>query len=144
MVSTKLVSLYDELEKANVQVQYVPFLKEHEAISFLSDTNTFWIGLNHDLIKSERTELCVLLEEQAHYEVGIIPNDYSSNSYSDILARQKNELKAKKWAVKKMISRDKLFEYIKNTDYIDVEELADYFEVIPQFMKEALIIYGII
>ena len=115
-----------------------------EAISFLSDTNTFWIGLNHDLINSERTELCVLLEEQAHYEVGIIPNDYSSNSYSDILARQKNELKAKKWAVKKMISRDKLFEYIKNTDYIDVEELADYFEVIPQFMKEALIIYGII
>ena len=94
MVSTKLVSLYDELEKANVQVQYVTFLKEHEAISFLSDTNTFWIGLNHDLIKSERTELCVLLEEQAHYEVGIIPNDYSSNSYSDILARQKNELKA--------------------------------------------------
>lgn len=76
--------------------------------------------------------------------MGILPNDYSSNSYSDILAKEKNELKAKKWAVKKMISKDKLFEYIRNSDYIDINELADYFGVIPQFMKEALIIYGII
>lgn len=144
MVSAKLVSLYDELEKANVQAQYIPFLKEQQAVSFFSDSNTFWIGLNHNLINSERTELCVLLEEQAHYEVGIIPNDYSSNSYSDILVREKNELRAKKWAVKKMISKEKLFEYIRNSDYIDVDELADYFGVIPQFMKEALIIYGII
>lgn len=63
MVSAKLVPLYDELEKARVQIQYVPFLKEQEAVSYLSDSNTFWIGLNHNLINSERTELCVLLEE---------------------------------------------------------------------------------
>lgn len=143
MVCTKLTSMYDKLEKSNVIVKYVPFLEEQQAISFESPSKHFWIGLNPNLKSSERLELCVLMEETAHYEVGIFPSDITSNSYADVLTREKNELRAKKFAVKKLVPREDLINYIKNSSYIDAEELADYFEVTPEFIKEALMIYGL-
>ena len=142
MVGTKLSKVYDKLMQANITVEYIPFLYEEQAVSFQPTNDKFWIGLNPNLKLSEREELCVLMEEKAHYDVGIIPNDCKSNNYSDVLVREKNELKAKKYAVKQLIPREKLLNYIKSNYYIDINELADYFEVTPKFAKEALSVYG--
>ena len=145
MKDTKLGSIYSKLKESNVMVISAPYLECKKAISFLSpESNIFWIGINEKLIKSEREELCVLMEEQAHYEVGIAPNNYESNSYSDKLTREKNEFRAKRYAVKQLIPKEQLFKLIKTSDYICIEELADAFEVTSQFMKEALTVYGLI
>ena len=143
MVSTKLGKVYDKLNNENITVEYVPFLHDRKSLAFHSPEDNFYIALNSNLKLSEREELCVLMEEQAHYEVGIIPNDCKSNRYCDVMTREKNEFRAKRWAVKQLISKDKLIEYIKDHYYLDLEELADYFEVTPTFMKEALLVYGL-
>lgn len=143
MICNKLSKVYSRLEKESITVEYVPFLQEQKAISFCSNSNKFWIGLNPNLRISEREELCVLMEEEAHYDVGIIPNDYNSDSYCDVISREKNEVRAKRLAVRRLIPKEKLFDYFKTKNYIDIEELSDYFEVTPQFMKDALVVYGL-
>lgn len=144
MSCSKLVSLYDKLEKSNINVVFVSCINNIPAVSYQVSDDCFWIGLNRDMIHSEREELCILAEEEAHYEVGIIPSDYESNSYADKLVREKNELRAKKRAVKNVIDKDKLIEYLKNHDYIDLYDMAEEFEVTKDFAHEALIIYGLI
>lgn len=140
----KLYDVYSKLEEENIAVNSVSFLKEEKAVAFKSpESNVFWIGINHNRIHSEREELCVIMEEKAHYDVGIVPNNFLSNSYCDRLTREKNELKAKKLAVKRLVPKDKLLNYIKDHYYLDLDELADYFEVTPQFMKQALGVYGL-
>ena len=144
MSCSKLVSLYDKLEKSNINVVFVSCINNIPAVSYQVSDDCFWIGLNRDMIHSEREELCILAEEEAHYEVGIIPSDYETHSYADKLVREKNELRAKKRAVKNVIDKDKLIEYLKNHDYIDLYDMAEEFEVTKDFAHEALIIYGLI
>ena len=141
---SKLVDIYDRLEKANVNVYELQNGKELKAVAFNSPNDTFSIGLYENLIKSEADELCTLAEEEAHYVVGIIPNDIESNSYLDVVTRRKNEIRAKKYAIRNLIPKDKLFRKLKNTSYLDIEDLASDFEVTTQFMQEALKIYEVI
>ena len=76
----KLYDVYSKLEEENVAVNSVSFLKEEKAVAFKSpESNVFWIGINYNRIHSEREELCVIMEEKAHYDVGIVPNNFLSN-----------------------------------------------------------------
>lgn len=74
-----LENTYDNLESSNITVIDAPYLAEKKSIIYVSEEDKCWIGINHSLIKSLREELCILEEEKAHYEVGIIPCDYTSN-----------------------------------------------------------------
>ena len=143
MVSAKLNKIYDKLNEDNVVVEYVPFLHDRNSIAFHSPDDNFYIALNNNLKLSEREELCVLAEEKAHYDVGILPNDNKSNSYLNILTREKNEFRAKKLAVKQLVSKEKLIDYIKEHYCLDLDDMADYFDVTPKFMMEALFVYGL-
>jgi len=142
MVNNKLIALYDELEKSNIKVSNLSFIKDFNALSYMCDDNTYFIGLNPDACSSERKEYCILMEEQAHYDAGIIPNDYMSNSRLDILSREKNEVRAKKKVLNKLIPKDKLIKFLKERGHTDVEEIAEEFDVIPEFVQQALLLYS--
>lgn len=141
---SKLTDIYNRLENSNVRVMSLKNGNEVKAVSFNSPGDKFYICLYDNLIESETDEVCVLAEEEAHYNVGIIPTNVNSNSRLDIISRRKNELRAKKYAVKNLVPKDKLFNMIKDTTYIDVEELASSFSVTKNFMLEALKIYEVI
>ncbi len=143
MNDLKIRNLYDSLDKSNIKVIEIPFFKEKKAVSFIHN-GEFLVGLNRNLINSEVEEFCILAEEKAHYEVGIIPNDYTSNSYCERITRDKNEFRAKKYAVKNLIPKENLLTTIKKSPYICIADLAELFDVTPQFMREALKIYEII
>ena len=102
-----------------------------------------WIAVNYRALSSEREELCVLEEERAHYDVGIIPTNCFSNSTLDKITRERNEYKAKKKAVERLVPHDKLLKVMKDLPCIYIEALADAFEVTNEFMADALKIYGL-
>ena len=144
MSCSKLVTLYNKCEKSNINVGCISFTNDTPALCYEVSDDCFWIGLNRNMIHSEREELCALAEEVAHYEVGIIPNDYESNSYADKIVREKNELRAKKRAVRTLIDKEKIIEYLKKNDYIDLSAMADEFDITPEFAHQALVTYGLI
>ena len=106
---SKLTDIYNRLENSNVRVMSLKNGNEVKAVSFNSPGDKFYICLYDNLIESETDEVCVLAEEEAHYNVGIIPTNVNSNSRLDIISRRKNELRAKKYAVKNLVPKDKLF-----------------------------------
>ena len=139
----RLDKLYESLEKTNdVIVVDAPFLKATKALTYIDNDQFCWIALNKKAISSVREELCILQEEKAHYDVGIIPNNYLSNSYSDRIVRERNEYKAKRKAVETLIPKEKLLNVMKELPTIYIEALADAFDVTSDFMADALKIYG--
>jgi len=140
---SRLDKLYESLNNArDVVVVDAPFLKGTKALTYIDDDQFCWIGINQKAISSVREEICTLQEEKAHYEVGIIPNNYLSNSYSDRIVRERNEYRAKKKAVENLVPRDKLLKVMQELPVIYIDALADAFEVTSDFMADALKVYG--
>ena len=146
MTTTKKISrIYDYFfNKDDVSVVDAPYLKSVKALTaFDGENNTkCWIAINYRAIDSEREELCILEEEKAHYEVGIIPTNPFSNSYCNKISRERNEYRAKKKAVERLVPKDKLLDTMKNLSCIYIEALAELFDVTNEFMADALKIYG--
>ena len=93
-----------------------------------------WINQN----MSTNRKACVLAEEVGHYET----------SSGDILdqtntGNRKQELIARKWAYHKVVPEEKISEAI-SSGYNEVWEIADYLDVDEQFLRDALIYYGIL
>lgn len=143
MLEAKIGKLYDSMQAENIFVFDAPFFKEKKSIAY-DDGEFFWIGINYKSLKNKSEEYCILAEEKAHYDVGIIPNDYNSNSYCDKLTRSRNEHRAKKLAVERLLDKEELISALKKFPDICISELADMFEVTPQFMNEALVLYNLL
>lgn len=94
--------------------------------------DTVWI--NKNLTMPEK--YCILSEEIGHYETSV----------GDILdlsrpANAKQESIARKWAFRKILSKDKILEAVRrgNTELYDI---AEYLDVSEEFLKEAMKYYG--
>ena len=135
--------IYEYLNNKNdVNIVDAPYFKAIKSLTSFDDDQLCWIAINNKAITSEREELCILEEERAHYDVGIIPTNCFSNSYADKLSRERNEYRAKRKAVERLVPRDKLLNVMKNLPCIYVDALADAFEVTTDFMLDALKVYG--
>ena len=93
-----------------------------------------WINKN----MSANKKACILAEEIGHYET----------TSGDILdqadtGNRKQELIARKWAYNKVVPEEKISEAISE-GYTEVWEIADHLDVDEQFLREALIYYGIL
>jgi len=78
---------------------------------------------------------CVLAEELGHY----------FNTVGDILnmkieTNKKQEIRARNWAIEKLVPFDKLLEAYSN-GYTSIYELANFLEVTEDFMKETILHY---
>ena len=92
------------------------------------------IALNKRL-ETDKERKCVLAEELGHYftSVGDILN-------LKIESNRKQEIRAKNWAIQKLVPFDELV-YAHQQGYVNVYELAEYFDVTEDFMKEAVLFY---
>lgn len=94
------------------------------------------VWINKDM--SANKKVCILAEEIGHYET----------TSGDILdqtdtGNRKQELIARKWAYNKVVPEEKISEAISE-GYTEVWEIADHLDVDEQFLREALIYYGIL
>ncbi len=86
-------------------------------------------------LKTNKERKCVLAEELGHYftSVGDILN-------LKIESNRKQEIRARNWAIQKLVPFDELI-LAHQQGYVNVYELAEYFDVTEDFMKEAILFY---
>lgn len=91
------------------------------------------IGIRKELPRNEKA--CILAEEIGHYytTVGDITDQRNANN-------RKQELKARKWAVDKMIQIEDLFQATEHPCQ-NLYEIAEYLEVTEEFLLEALEVF---
>lgn len=94
------------------------------------------VWINKDM--SANKKVCILAEEIGHYETtsGAILDQTNTGN-------RKQELIARKWAYNKVVPEEKISEAISE-GYTEVWEIADHLDVDEQFLREALIYYGIL
>jgi len=85
---------------------------------------------------SENRKACILAEEIGHHELTV--GDITDQT--DI-ANQKQELKARKWAYRKIIPLRDIFRAMA-AGYGTPWEMAEYLDVDEMFLRECLKIYG--
>ena len=123
----ELNTLYDIAEKENIKI-YDYNIDDVDG-AFINYEGINAIALNYKNIKTSAKEKCVLAEELGHY--------YYDATYSPLCTDKtiinKQEYRAKKWAIKTLIPPGKLAE--KN--YSSTYEIADEFGVTPELIMFA-------
>lgn len=127
-----LTTLYDIAQTDNIPV-FSFDMESCESISILQSGNCY-IAIDPFKIKSTADEKVKLAHELGHCETGAFYNVYA---FCDI--RAKHEKRADRWAIKKLIPKDKLKEACTfcNNRY----ELAEHFGVTEDFMQKAMDYY---
>ena len=121
--------LFDIADEEGIEVIYGDF----PVTKSISMPN--YIALDFSLLFDCVAERVHFAHELGHCCRGAFYNRYST---SDL--RQQQELKADKWAIKKLVQADELERAVKN-GYTEVYQLAEYFSVTEDFMKKAICYY---
>lgn len=97
--------------------------------------NSYSIAIDYSKIESSVEEKQIIAEELGHYY-------YNALYYisSDVILKNKCEYKSKKWAYNVLVPFDRLRKAILN-GYTTYYELAEYFEVPEEFLKNAVEFY---
>ena len=141
---TRLEKMYDELHHDDISVIDHYFSKTKKAACMRLDDSENII-LNRSAIENSAEELTLLAEEHAHYEADAlypIGTDYNfpQARFNMIVA----EGKARRYAINKHIPFDEMvevFEKFVYADGLDIYELAEHFDVTPEFVQQAIEYY---
>lgn len=132
----KLNELYEFLEKNNINLIYTNKLTSVYAIYLKIDDEDFILvkkGLSED------EEYFTLIEEIAHYKMGVMPNKAFSSDYNDKLISSKNEFKAFKYCVNELLPVDTLKSILTGNTF--KYEIANELHLPEQFVGKALNLY---
>lgn len=127
--------LYRLAEKHKIPIISVRLYGGIEVIAVLNDDGRTAIGIDYEQVASEADETYKLAHELGHCETGAFYNRYSN---CDIVSR--HEYRADKWAIKKLLPKSEMEEAFMH-GYVEVWQLADYFEAPEELIKKALWIY---
>ena len=123
--------LYKIAEKNNIEIIQTD-LPQTESCSLFAD-KTYYIGLDSSLFG---------INEKIHlaHEVGHCVTGSMYNLYAPLDNRAKHELRADRWAIKKLVPFNDLRTAIKK-GIRECWELAEFFNVTDEFMNNALKFY---
>lgn len=127
----KLEELYDLAEALDVDVEAFSF-GAREALSVQFGQDDYLIALDPFRLKSNADEKTKLAHELGHCATGAFYNQYSTH---DVRAR--HELRADKWAIRRLIPKDELDAAVAD-GYTKPWELAEHFGVTEDFMRKAI------
>ena len=130
-----LIDLYNYAEQAHIEVMCMSTRKV-ACMSIINEYGDCGIGINPFMLSSEQDERVKLAHEIGHFEMGAFYNLYSP---LDVI--EHHEYRANKWAIKKLIPKDKLINAYKN-GICDNSELAEYFGITEDFLQIALKYYN--
>lgn len=126
-----LKEIYNLADNKGFNIWYYPF----KALKSMS-TPQGDIAMNTDKLGNEAEELCHLAHEIGHIETGSF---YKLNA--DPASIRKAETAANRYAVKLLISKDRLDKLAQN-GYVTPLQVAEYFGVTEDFAKKAIRYYG--
>lgn len=118
----------DKFIKENVDIIYGDI---DENGYYININNTPTVIINQNLKGVE--ERLTIAEEYAHYKVGVTPTLPFADDYYTRLIRSKNEFKAFRWMESNLIPLD-----IENLKYDTIWDIADKFDVSPEFVQRVL------
>ena len=123
--------LFEIAEKNNIEIIQTE-LPRTESCSLFAD-KTYYIGLDSSLFG---------INEKIHlaHEVGHCVTGSMYNIYAPLDNRAKHELRADRWAIKKLVPFNDLRTAIKK-GIRECWELAEFFNVTDEFMNNALKFY---
>lgn len=126
--------LYELAEKSCIEIDAFN-MEKREAFSVKGDDGKCFVAVDPRRIKSRADERVKIAHEIGHCE--------TESFYTFITpfeSRQKQENRADIWAIKRLISEDELNAAVSD-GYIEVWQLAEYFDVTESFMKKAISLY---
>lgn len=129
-----VLSLYQCAEKQNIEVLSFS-LPETSSMSIMTDNGSCYIGIDDSKRSDEATERVHLAHELGHCVTGAF---YNRHSTADL--RQKQENRADKWAIRKLIPIKKLDAAVAD-GHTELWDLAEYFGVTEDYMRKAVCLY---
>lgn len=129
-----LEKLYDIVDKEKINVFETKWSTALARIFEIDDN--YIIALDKGTIENSLQEREVLAEELGHYYCNAL---YYINDSS--IQKSKCEYRAKKWAYSVLVPLQKLQEKITD-GFNNIYDLADYFEVEPEYMNNCLQFYN--
>jgi Zn-dependent peptidase ImmA (M78 family) len=141
---TKLESIYEEAFNDGIAVNDFHFSETKKAACMMyRDYKT--IALDREMLDNPSEELSIIAEEYGHYVTGALYMlSATYNTRIEQINRLNCEGKAKRWAAQKLIPWDVLKDALNQFVYADglsIYELAEYFDVTAEYMREALELY---
>lgn len=130
----KLDSLYRQAEKQNIQI--LPYsLPQTGSMALELDNGLCYIGMDFDQLRDPREELVHLGHEMGHCLSGAFYNRYAKMDL-----RKRQEIKADKWAIRRLIPMEALDDAIAS-GCTEFWELAEHFGVTVEFIRKAVCLY---
>ena len=124
------LALYEIADAYDINIINTDCLKETSSCSIRQE-DTYYIGISEEI--RETAELNVhLAHELGHCLTGSV-----YNMYAPLDNRAKHELRADRWAIKKLVPPAKLRTAIKK-GIREVWELAEYFQVTEDYIIKAI------
>lgn len=127
----ELGALYDLAEQENIEVIRFP-MAINGSMSIMDDNGACYIGMDDAVRDGGIQERLHLIHELGHCVTGSFYNRYAA-----VDSRQRNENRADKWAVKKLIPVEALDDAIAE-GCTEVWELAERFGVTEEFVRKAV------
>lgn len=129
----KIISLYDELNRAGVRF-YHWNLDDLQAAT-IELKGRYGVFMDFGNIRTGAEELVVVAHEGGHISTGAT---HKVNSPYDLV--EKHEYKADKWAIQRLIPEEALDEAVAD-GCTELWQLAEHFGVTEEFMKKAVCWY---
>ncbi len=129
-----LEELYEIAQSENIDI-YSAALPLTQSMSVMDDELNCYIGIDYDQIHTNADEKRKLAHEIGHCIKGAFYNRYSK---LDLIS--KHEYSADKWACEKLLPKEEMQAAFEN-GFIEVWQLAEYFDVPEELVKKALWIH---
>ena len=110
-------------------------LEKRDALSIIDSDGGCYIAIDPSKLTSAADEKTKIAHELGHCVTGAF-----YNVYSPLDSRQRQENRADKWAIKRLVPRDELKKAVAN-GYTEAWQLAELFEVTEGFMRKAISLY---
>lgn len=124
--------LYEFAEQLNIKILSFN-LPNCESLS-ICDGDDYYIGIDDKQIDNSANERVHIAHELGHCETGAFYNEFSP-----VDTTKKYEEVADRWAIRKLIDKDKFLDMLE-LGY-DIWELAEYFNVTEDYIKKAYKLY---
>ncbi len=129
-----LFSLYEQAEKQNIPILSYP-LPNTGSMALELENGACYIGIDYSRLRDEKELAVRLSHELGHCVCGAFYNRYAKMDL-----RQRQENKADKWAIRKLIPIDALDDAIAG-GCTELWELAEHFGVTEDFIRKAVCLY---
>ena len=131
-----LLDLYNLANEHGIDVYWLN-MEAAECLSVVLEDGSCAIAMDPWRMSTLADEKVKLAHELGHCVTGALYNRYAARDL-----RQKHELRANRWAYKKLVPEDELIEAF-HQGYREFWELAEYFDVPEPFLREALEYYKV-